>query len=275
MIVDGHVHIFEANSERYPWNSIFGLTAARAAPVEELLAWMEASGVDRAVLVQPSFYGYNHQYLVDCLHRYPNKFAAVGLVDPRGQNPPAELEHLVQDLGICGLRLLPLLDSDFTAFGDRTLIPLWEKAAELDIPICLLIGLHQLNWLEPNIGRFPEVKVVIDHLGRVIVAEGPPYPGFQDLLDLAHYPNTYVKLSALSSLSQMNYPHQDIFALIRMALNAFGPKRLIWGTDFPFVSGLDGYIQELMLIQREISFLDENDKSWTLGKAATTLWPLV
>lgn len=274
-IVDAHVHVWEADSMLYPASTTLGLEPDFNAPVELLSEQMEASGVDKAVLVQPSNYDFDNRYLANCLKRYPRKFAGVARIDPVDIGAPRRLTLWVEEHGIRGLRLVPFRILDGSWLNDRRLFPLWEKVGELDIPLCFQISAGHLSQLidllEIFISHFPNFKLVLDHMGKPS-PEGGPSPAFRKLLHLARCGNVYVKLSGHYALSTEPYPYRDTFSLMQAVYEHFGPQRMMWGSDFPYILGHCGYAKSLELIQSELPFLTDEDKEWVLGRTALSLW---
>src|SRR5262249_395564 len=155
---------------------------------EMLLRLMDQSDVDRAVIVQPSCYGYDHRYVTDTLRAYPGRFAAACLVDPLAPDAPAQLAARHAE-GYQGLRLNPSVAGEAEWLNDPLTAPIWEQAAALDIVISLLILPQQMTRAAEMIARFPEVPVIIDHLGRPDVDLGEPEGVYADTLALAQYEN--------------------------------------------------------------------------------------
>ena len=126
--------------------------------------------------------------------------------------------------------------------------------------------------LEPIVGRFPGVKVVLDHLGGPPVDEEPPHPLLGNVLRMAKYPNVYVKVSNMNLISQLPYPHRDTHDIVRRIYDAFGPERLMWGTDFPHVLAAGGYVRALELVRDALDFLNEDDKEWLFSRTVQKVW---
>jgi len=103
VIIDTHLHVWSGDFEKYPFAP--DRKEADPAPVELLLAVMGAAAVDRAVLVQPIHYLYDNRYAADCLRRFPDRLAVVGLIDQKAPDAPDQLEQLVQEDGFGGLRI--------------------------------------------------------------------------------------------------------------------------------------------------------------------------
>ena len=79
MIIDTHLHVWSDDFSRYPFSD--GRTTDQLGTVELLNQTMDEAGVDKAVIVQPIHYLYDNRYVAACVRRFPDKFAAVGLLD--------------------------------------------------------------------------------------------------------------------------------------------------------------------------------------------------
>lgn len=268
MIIDSHLHVWSDDATPYPFHQ----PPRRPGSVELLIDTMTDAGVEKAVIVQPINYLYDNRYVADCLKRYPGRFAAVGLVNPHAPDAPDQLERLVREDGFGGMRLHLAREEDPSVLAAPERDPLWRRSEELGTCFIVLGQASMLPALEPIIARFPGVPVVIDHLGKVTVDEAYPQPELGNLLHLAKLPNVYVKVSNMNGMSQEPYPHADTFSIVRQVYDAFGPKRLMWGTDFPYVLDSCGYVPALNLVKEHLDFLSGDDKEWILGKTAASLW---
>lgn len=273
-IIDSHLHVWSDDELRYPWRALpnFGLPTRIKGSVELLLQLQTKSGVQKSVLVQPGNYGYDHSYMFDCCRRYPDRFVAVGLIDHQHKNAAQILMRMVIEDGLGGLRLRPLwTPEDWRWLTDPSAYKLWEMAGELKIPISFLIYPNQISALEEMVRLFPHVKVIVDHLGCQYAEEAPSYESVSSLLKLADYPNTFVKVSALSAASRQSYPYKDVIGLVRRIYNCFGAHRLMWGTDFPYVQLKEGYLKARNLVDL-FDFLSVEDKEWLLGRTVMGLY---
>jgi predicted TIM-barrel fold metal-dependent hydrolase len=282
--VDAHLHVWVQQPDRYPWQPTLGYIPTSHAPVEEFVALMDRYGLDYAVLVQPSPYGWDNSYLVDSLKKYPDRLVGVCLVDPLSPEAPERLRYWVTVHGVRGLRLNPIGDPEGRWLNAPTQDPLWATAAELGIPICIQLLPHQAPMVADMARRHPGVAVVIDHFGRPRLDDGPDYPHYQAVLALAGYPNVFLKFSGLHHLSREGYPYRDTYPLVERAFRAFGARRMLWGSDYPGIlraeyPGLAGrqgitYEQALRLLPDHIPFLTADDLDWIMGETAAHLWGL-
>jgi predicted TIM-barrel fold metal-dependent hydrolase len=271
-VIDTHMHVWTTDWEQYP----FTPPEARlklpeeSNTAEEVVETMARHGVDYTVLVQVRYYGWDNRYLADCLRRWPGRFAAQGLIDPRDPAAAERLTYWMKEHGFAGVRLSPSYDPDAGWLNSPDSNPLWRRAEELGAIFNFLIREEQLPQLEDMAARFPGVPVVVDHMG---------YPNVEgdtaNLLRLARLPNVYVKVTEFYNHSKTRqYPYADVIPTVRRVYDAFGPQRLLWGTGFVRGEnvGRIPYGQELELIREHVPFFTPEDQEWILGRTALKLW---
>ncbi len=270
MIIDTHLHVWSDDFSRYPFAD--GTQAAEGAPVELLNETMAEAGVNKAVIVQPIYYRYDNRYTAECLRRFPGKFAAIGLVDRLAPDAPDQLERLVREDGFGGLRIHLGRVDDPAEWAAPDQDAIWRRAEDLGVCFIVYGPATHLPAVEPIIARFPNVPVVLDHIGGAPTDEDPPYPLLSNVLNLARYPRVYVKLTPQAHKSKLPYPHEDTFPTFRRLYDAFGPERLMWGTNFPGVLKGVGYLPALEMFRTHLDFLTDSDKEWLFSKAALKVW---
>src|SRR5262245_7007372 len=152
-----------------------GYSAQATASVELFLDYMDEAGVEKAVFVQPWFYHWDNAYMVRCVQRFPDRFRAVCVVDPRGPQAAAALRRWRAE-GVTGIRLRPMRDGENPApgpwFGTDETMPLWEAIAETGTTVCPLFAGPELRRLPDLLRRFPGVTVVVDHLNNPDPTQG-------------------------------------------------------------------------------------------------------
>lgn len=271
MVVDAHLHVWRS-VPNYPEPTSTTVSPLCDIPVELFAEYMNEHGVDRGVLVQPLYPGEDNSYVADCAARDPNRFKAVCVVDPRKPQANERLEYWVQEHGCKGLRLRPKLSGEATAFGHSSSYPLWEAARRLGVVINVLTGPEHLITVSSLAMRFPEVPILIDHMGHPNIVAGIQPPPFRSLLRLAKFPNVYVKVSGYYYYSHQPYPHSDCEDLFKAVYDQFGPARLIWGSDFPHVLLKSSYRRTLLWLDRSFQFLNPKELSMILGENASRLY---
>ncbi|MGV3722183.1 MAG: amidohydrolase family protein [Actinomycetota bacterium] len=271
-IIEPHVHVWSLDTERYPWSPQAVDPPTQSATAEELLETLDANGVLGAVLVQVIHYGTDNSYAADALKRYPDRFAGVCLVDPLAPDAPERLEFEVRR-GFSGLRLRPCADRSSRWLGDPATFPLWDRAAELGVSICILGHVEQLPQLTAALDRFPQVPVIIDHMAWPPVEEGPNGALLQHLLRLVYYPQVHVKITDPWAISEEPYPYRRAEPIYQRVFETFGPRRCLWGSDWPLVRDQCGYERALRLYRGEWSWLSDADRELILYENVRRLYP--
>jgi predicted TIM-barrel fold metal-dependent hydrolase len=275
-LIDAHLHVWDRSAAgKDPGPFPVGYSPQSQAPVELFLDYMDEAGVQRAVFVQPWFHHWDNSYIAGCLQRFPDRFRGVCVIDPRGPAAPAALRRWRGE-GFTGIRLRPLREGEDPQPGpwlatDDTM-PLWEAIAETNTIACVMHGKMELSRLHPLLGRFPSMRVVIDHLNNPVPQDGVAQPIFQAVLDLARFPKVFVKLSGFHHWCTDRYPYRSALPYIQAAVDAFGAKRCMWGSDFPHVLAGCGYVRNKNFLPREARFLAAKQLDQIMGETAQRLW---
>ena len=242
-------------------------------PVELLLHQMDSNGVEKAALTQ--VYGtYDNTYLFECAERFPGRFAVVVLVDTSQPDAIATLERWAAQ-GAVGVRLRASIRSP----GPDPMA-IWRKADGLGLVVSSAGSVEELASDEFGelVEGLPDLPITIEHLAGVAYDAQPPYTTFKKAMGLASYPNTYIKVGGLGEISARPPVLKPRFAfdytppLIEMAYEAFGPRRMMWGSDYPPVSGREGYRNALQGVMEYPAFRSQKDREWVMGKTALSVF---
>ena len=268
-IVDPHVHVWK-NDPAFPWPAENTKPPAEDRTAEMLLELMAANGIDKTVLVQVIHYRWDNSYVADVIKRYPDKFMGVGRINPVD---PAAADHLsmwTEEHGLHGMRLSPGAGPEGDWFAGPGMEPIFARAEKHGVPMLLLTQPSRLRDLVPLLERHPDLDVVIDHMAD---ARPDDAEGRRLLTDLARYPRVYVKISHTWSISGQGFPWTDTHGLAEEVYQAFGAKRIMWGTDWPVCLTKAEYAQTLSVVRDHMTFIAPEDLEWVLGKTALRLWP--
>ncbi|HYG45622.1 MAG TPA: amidohydrolase family protein [Bordetella sp.] len=225
--IDTHAHVMSVSaklvSERHS-------APRRDVTVQEYVGLLDANGLSHGVLTAPSFLGHDNSLLLQALDAFPGRLAGTANVDP------AVDETTLADMhrrGVAGIRLnwtrrasLPDVDSaDYKG--------LFRKLGSLGMHVELFVEDVHAAQLIPRLLDHG-VPLVIDHFGAPDPALGVDGPGFQQVLHAVASGRAWVKLSAPYRLGGVD-PRRYVDALLQAA----GPGRLMWGSDFPWISHED------------------------------------
>ena len=267
-IIDPHVHVWK-HDPKYPWAKETTRPPQKDATPEMLLELMRANRVERTVIIQVIHYRWDNSYLADVLKQYPQYFQGVARVNPEIPAAPDDLSRLVEQ-GFRGVRISPAGGGAGDWIRGPLMPPLWKRCQSLQVPMTVLAPIIRMPDVERLVEKFPDLTVVIDHMADCPVDQPQE---LDKLIALKRYPKVFVKISHTWSLSKQPYPYLDSQAQVKRLYDAFGPQRLMWGTDWPLVENHCGYAKALAIVRYEMKFLNEDDKAWILSKTVERVWP--
>ncbi len=237
-------------------------------PVEALLFHMQRAEVEQAVFIQYAG-NFDNGYIVDSMAAHPGKFAAAMMVAPSDNGDAIRLWH---ERGIGGIRI----NVDARATGSDSLAH-WRTANELDLVVSsnctprTLLG----DTFADVLRQFPNLRIVIEHLGG---ANKPPNTPdrdtFRKMMALAERDNLWIKLPGFGEFCELPHPFEEVPPLADMALDAFGPARMMWGSDWPPVSSREGYDNSLSFPLHYFRALSETERAQIFGGTAQQVWNL-
>lgn len=267
--IDAHSHVWTPDTDHYPLAA--GFRRANMDPpsftAEELWALAKPAGVNRVVLIQMSFYGYDNSYMLDCMKKYPRAFSGVAVIDQNQPKPEEEMLKLKKQ-GVRGFRIYPK-DQVYDKWLDGAgLKSMFAYGAKEKLNMCCLIDTNALPALHKACTANPDTPVVIDHLCRIGTSGKILPEDVKALCDMAKHKHVTVKVSAFYALGAKKPPYHDLAPMIKQVYEAYGPQRLMWATDCPFQVVDHTYQQSIDLIKNGLPFLSAEDKDWILRKTA-------
>jgi predicted TIM-barrel fold metal-dependent hydrolase len=265
-ILDSQVHAYERNYPGRPWAGV--LHGPAEVTGEQLVAAMDAVGVDGAVLVSPfSMYRYEASYALQVYAAHPSRFRLVKPVDPTDPTVAETISGWAATEGTVGIRIM-LRDEVSADPADPGLNRVLAAAAQHSLPVNLLCW-GRLEQAAQLAARNPNTRLVIDHLGLQQPFEPPPPPEpFADLpkvLALAAHDNIAIKISGACTLSHEPFPYKDIWDPLGRIFDAFGFDRCMWGTDWTRAVALLTYEQGVEAF-RVTDPLSDSDRAVLMGE---------
>lgn len=223
-IVDAQVHA---------WSGGESTGHHRRSPItrEVLEKEMAEAGVERAVLVPPLWDPSGNAYSLRLAQDAPDRFAVMGLLDPKTAEPAKAVRAWRERPGMLGMRFLLNTPERMKPLRNGDLDPVWPAAAEAGTVVALLIpgALDRVAGIARN---HPDLRIIVDHLGVPRGASGPDaFAHLPELLALAAHPNVHVKAAGVGDYALDAYPFASLDGTLRRVLDAFGPERIVWASD--------------------------------------------
>jgi predicted TIM-barrel fold metal-dependent hydrolase len=274
LVIDTHLEVWTLDP-KFPFAHPErpNLKVPMAAPIENQVEQMKDFGLKYAVLINPRFFGWDNSYISYSLHKYPKLFVAHGLVNPEDPKVAERLRYWVKEHGFQGMRFSPIYHPKSTWLNSKEHYPLWKEAEKLGAVFNYYILPHQMPMLEEMAGRFPGVKIVIDHLGKPDLKSPDPWPEFKKMFRLKKFPQVWVSASEPYELSlTKEYPYRDTIPFFKATYEEFGGKQLIWGTGYPRPRWELPMDKELEFVDKYLDFYTKEDRERLLGKNALKIW---
>lgn len=276
-VIDIHPHIIADDTKRYPLAPLGGHQSdwSRTRPVttEQMIAAMDKAGVAKAAIVQASTcYGHDNSYVADAVAAHPDRFTGVFSVDVLAPDAPERMRYWVSRK-LTGMRLFTIgstMTQQASWLDDPKTYPAWECAGELGLSICLQMSAKAFPQMIRMIERFPKVRVILDHCGRPVLEDGPPYAAAESLFALAKYPTVFLKLTQ-RNFTESRKGKATPESFFPKLVAAFGSSRLAWGSNYP---SSEGSLSDLLgLAQTTLECLAPVDRDWIFAKTAQELYP--
>jgi L-fuconolactonase len=278
MIVDTHVHIWEMPPIAPIGSSAPNFTSKPTAHgnAELLLEDMDTNGVDKTVLVQTSFSTWDNEYVATSAIRYPDRFVSMGLINPLADDNAALVEYWMDTYGMQGFRFHPQYYSNVDILK-RTENDTMFRQIEQRSGIVQIHNrpehAHQLDFVA---ARFPGITWLIDHMMYPTPEMAPDWDEYRPVLALARHGNVFMKISDIHNRSIDEFPFLDMHHVVKLAIDAFGIERCIWGTGYPGYHRVEhGWLSlrdELRLVLEGFDWLTSNEQAKLLGQNAMDVW---
>jgi predicted TIM-barrel fold metal-dependent hydrolase len=258
LIVDAQIHL---------WSKGTTLPPHRAEPYSpaQALADMDAAGVNAALIHPPSWDPDSNELAVEASRAHPDRFAILGRFAADRPESRALVDGWKSRPGMLGLRFTFLQPHQRTWMTDGTMDWIWPAAERAGIPIALLVPDH-LRLLGEIAARHPGLRLIIDHFGVVRGKKGDEaFANMPELVSLAKRPNVAVKTTGGPAYASDEYPYRGLQPHYRRIYDAFGPRRMFWGTDITRMPC--SWRQCVTAFTEETPWLPEGDKALIMGRA--------
>ncbi|MGZ8198504.1 MAG: amidohydrolase family protein [Burkholderiales bacterium] len=259
LVVDSQVHIWESGTPVPVHRQVSHYTK------DELLRDMDEAGVDAVILHPPSWDPRANEIALEAARQHPERLCVLGFFDVSKRENRALVETWKDEPGMMGLRFAFLKPGEENWLVDGTIDWLWPVAERAGFPVGLLVP-HRAAEVGKIAARHPGLKLMIDHMARPRgTQDDASFSDLADLLALAKYPNVAIKASGAPSYSSDPYPYRNIHKYLRQIFDAFGPRRMFWGTDITRMP--IPWRQCISMFTEELPWLKGEDLELVMGRA--------
>ncbi len=276
MIIDSHCHAWTY----WPYTPAVPDPESRGR-IEQLLFEMERHGVDRALVVcaRIDHNPHNNEYIAEQVAAYPDRLFMAADVDccwwPTYHTPGAaqRLAATADTLPIVAFTHYLADDDDGAWLTSPDGLAFFSVAAERSLLASISCRPHHHAALRKVAATFPQLPILIHHMGLYLPDERPPQRQLLEVMQSAELPNIYLKVSGFAYASQVkwDFPYSDTLWLVRTLYEHFGAHRLCWGSDYPVVRQFMTYRQSLEALRTHCPFIPAGDMAWILGNTLAGL----
>ncbi len=270
MRLDAHQHFWRYDAGQYPWIPV-GSPLHRDWLPEDLVKLQKPLGLDGSIAVQARQSVEESDWLLSLADSHPVVKGVVGWVDLRAPDVAKDLERLSRHPKFVGVRHVVQDEPDLNfMLGDAFVRGIGQLAA-FNLTYDILIYPQQLPAAIALVKKFPQQKFVLDHMAKPVIKAHLLEPWSSDLKRLAEHPNVHCKVSGM--LTEADHHHQtitDFKPYLDIVFNAFTPKRLMFGSDWPVCRFAGEYAQAYGVVEWYIQRLTSTEQQaiWGLNAAA-------
>jgi L-fuconolactonase len=277
--IDAHHHVWDLTVRDQPW-----ITGQAMAPIgrsfglDEVAVEAAAAGVTATVVVQTVADVGETEELLDMAQAAPLVAGVVGYVELAAPDVGEQLDRLrdrPSGAWLVGIRSLVQDEPDLGWLARPAVLTGLREVARRDLVYDLLIRPHQLDAACRAVREVPEGRYVLDHLAKPVIASGAWDPWASGLAALAACGNVSAKLSGLvTEASWETWTAGDLRPYVDHALAAFGPDRLLFGSDWPVCTLAAPYGRVVTSTEELLAGLSPTERAAVMGGTAAAVYRL-
>ncbi|HEY0682039.1 MAG TPA: amidohydrolase family protein [Steroidobacter sp.] len=274
IVVDAHVHLWDPARGDYGWLKPELTGLYRRFDTQELHALLDTSHVDGVVLVQAAPTAAETDYLLGIAEQTSWVFGVVGWIDFDADNVADVVASRARHQKLVGVRpMLQDLDNpEWILHPRRT--PALTALASQGLVLDALIHPKHIDAIERIAERHPELSIVVDHAAKPTISGRPDATWRDGMRRLAANKNVVCKLSGLLTQLTSATSTEHVLPHAEIVLDLFGPRRLLWGSDWPVLTQAATYSQWFSMTQRILGSLSEAERGAVLGGNAARIYQL-
>ncbi len=252
MRLDSHQHFWRYTREEYGWIPA-GTPLERDWLPADLDVLQKPLGFDGSIAVQARQCLAESDWLLGLADGNPRVRGVVGWVDLRCDSVGADLERLARHPRFVGVRHVVQDEPDDGFLLRPDFLRGVGRLREFGLTYDVLIYPRQLPAAIEFVGRFPEQPMVLDHIAKPFIKAGTLSPWREQIRELAGFPHLLCKVSGMvTEADQQQWKADDFLPYLETVFEAFGPSRLMFGSDWPVCrlaatyEQVDGLVQDFV-----------------------------
>lgn len=274
MTIDSHQHFWSYNPEKHSWISEDMSVIRRDFTPSELHDIYVKNNVDGCVAVEADQTLRETEYLLELAELYEWIKGIVGWIDLKSSDTPALIEKYSAYPHFKGVRyVLQALPDGF--MSDPQFIKGVSALHPYGLTYDILTTERQLDEVVHFVSKLPEMKLVIDHISKPNIKEESIEHWYAKMKTLSEYNHVHVKLSGMITEAHWDsWTTDDLKPYVDFCLENFGPKRLMFGSDWPVCLVAGSYTKVIQSLKTLISSLSADEQNDIMGNTAISFYNL-
>ena len=277
-IIDAHQHYWKVDQFDYGWTRQGVPSLDRDYLPDELEPQLERNGVEGTVLVQVLHTERETRWMLDLARNHPSIAGVVGWVDLTQPTDAIarRLEALRRDPRLVGIRHLVHEEADVDWLRRADVVRGLAVLEAQDVPFDLLLRpphLRHVPWLSE---RLPRLRMVIDHIAKPRIRDRAMQPWAAEIEAAAANPNVWCKVSGMiTEADHRTWTAEDLAPYVATTMRAFGPDRLMFGSDWPVCTLAGSYDRVLAALRQVLGGGDRATESRIFDGSVRAFYGLV
>lgn len=278
--IDAHQHFWKLSRGDYGWLTQELPKLYRDFLPEHIAPLLERLGVDRTIVVQAAPTEAETQFLLRMADATPFIAGVVGWTDLTSPDAARTIEKLSRNPRLLGLRPMVQDLPDDEWLLQTALAPAIDAMKRAGLRLDALVRPRHLPMLLRFLERQPDLPVVIDHGAKPAIASGAIDDWAAQMRRIARESKAYCKLSGLATEAGPSWNGTTLQPYVDVLIDAFGPKRLMWGSDWPVLheaypaDTAAPYVSWHDTAAALTARLQPNDREWIFGRTAAAFYGL-
>jgi L-fuconolactonase len=275
MIIDAHQHFWHYDPARHGWITDAMAILRRDFLPRDLEPELARNGVNGCVFVQVDQSERETEFLLELADGSQRIAGVVGWIDLAAPNIVEKLKHYARFKKLCGFRHIVQDEPDDRFLLRDEIVHGIRALNDFGFTYDILIYPKQLRTALDLVSRLPEQNFVIDHLAKPIIRQNILEPWASQMRAIAKFPNVYCKLSGLVTEAKWeSWEEKDFRPYLDVVCEAFGAKRLMFGSDWPVCLLASNYSEVKQLIEGYLRNFSSQEREEIFGGTATKFYGL-
>ena len=274
-IIDSHQHFWQVGRFSYPWMTPEVELLCRDYLPGMLEPFLQRNGVAQTILVQASNSIEETLWLLELVEASSFIAGVVGWVDLLGQETAQQLDALTAHSKLKGVRHLVESEPADDWLTQPNVVRGLRELGERGLTYDLLVHPRHLKYAAQVVTQCPGTRFVLDHMAKPAIKSGEIEEWARELKSLAAFPNVSCKLSGLvTEANWSDWRDEDLKPYVETALEYFGSKRMMFGSDWPVCLLAATYERVLDAFQNLLAHLNEDERRGIFSDNAVEFYRL-